>query len=250
MGHVNTPLGKRGLSAHALKTIAIVAMVIDHIAWALVPTRSLLGQAMHVLGRLTAPIMCFFIAEGYHHTRNLKKYAMRLGAFALISHVPFYYYENGRLPWSAGKIYLAPTSVIYTLFLGLIALVVHNNDKLSSQAKALTIAGLCAAAIPGDWAFFTVLWVLAFGANRGDFEKQASAYNRLAFLLPTLIIATRLIARASDWPAHICQFGVLLAIPVLRRYNGQLGGNKSTKWFFYVFYPLHLLIIGLIRWHR
>ena len=56
-------------------------MLIDHIAWAFVPTASLLGQVMHVIGRLTGPTMAYMLAEGYHYTRNVKKYAMRLGIF-------------------------------------------------------------------------------------------------------------------------------------------------------------------------
>ena len=60
------------MSSNTLKIIAITAMLTDHIAWAFVPSRSLLGQLMHIIGRLTAPIMCFLIAEGYHHTSNVK----------------------------------------------------------------------------------------------------------------------------------------------------------------------------------
>lgn len=89
---------KRGLSANTLKYIAIAAMLIDHIAWCFVDTYSVLGQIMHVIGRLTAPIMCYFIAEGYYYTRNVKKYLLRLGLFALISWAPFTFMEFGTFP--------------------------------------------------------------------------------------------------------------------------------------------------------
>ncbi len=62
----------RPLTANVLKYIAIAAMLIDHIAWSFVSDYSVLGQIMHVIGRLTAPIMCYFIAEGYYYTRNVK----------------------------------------------------------------------------------------------------------------------------------------------------------------------------------
>ena len=71
---------KQGLSGNQIKGIAIAAMTVDHLAWTLFPgydTRWFVLLA-HVIGRLTAPIMWFFIAEGYHHTRNVKKYACRL----------------------------------------------------------------------------------------------------------------------------------------------------------------------------
>ena len=59
-----------------LKYIVILAMLIDHIAWAFVPTASIPGQLMHFIGRLTAPTMAFFVAEGYIHTHNIKNYAL------------------------------------------------------------------------------------------------------------------------------------------------------------------------------
>ena len=68
---------KKGLTSDILKLIAVIAMVIDHIAWAFIPFNSIAGQIMHVIGRLTAPIMCFMIAEGYYKTNNVKKYAQR-----------------------------------------------------------------------------------------------------------------------------------------------------------------------------
>ena len=67
------------LNRNQLKYLVIAAMLIDHIAWAFVPTASLLGQAMHIIGRLTGPTMAYMLAEGYHYTRNVKKYALRLG---------------------------------------------------------------------------------------------------------------------------------------------------------------------------
>jgi TraX protein. len=60
------------LNRNHLKYLAIVAMVVDHVAWAFVPTVSLLGQLMHLFGRLTGPLMAFFLAEGYAHTRDVK----------------------------------------------------------------------------------------------------------------------------------------------------------------------------------
>lgn len=77
------------LNRNQLKYLVIAAMLIDHIAWAFVPTASLLGQVMHIIGRLTGPTMAYMLAEGYHYTRNVKKYAMRLGIFAVISWLPF-----------------------------------------------------------------------------------------------------------------------------------------------------------------
>ena len=86
------------LNRNQIKYLVIVAMLIDHIAWAFVPMQSLLGQVMHFIGRLTGPTMAYFLVEGYLHTRNVKKYAIRLGFFALVSWLPFTLFEFGVLP--------------------------------------------------------------------------------------------------------------------------------------------------------
>lgn len=226
----------RGMSAHTLKTIAIVAMVVDHVAWAFVPTNSALGQVMHAIGRLTAPIMCYFIAEGYHHTRNVVKYALRLAVFAVISHFAYYFFEFGRWPVSAEGINLYPTSVIYTLLLGLITLIVWNSDRLGTTLKGIIIFILCMAAIPGDGASFVVLCILGFGVFRGDFKKQAVAFL-VSMVVPSFVLSRQ-----------IFRVGSLLVIPLLRQYNGTLGGGTHSKWFFYIFYPLHLLVIGALKY--
>ena len=82
-----------GLSRDALKLIAIAAMTIDHIAWLLFPgyARGALPVLMHIIGRLTCPIMCYFIAEGYYHTKNFRAYAARLLLLAIVSHFAYLY---------------------------------------------------------------------------------------------------------------------------------------------------------------
>lgn len=69
-----------GLDRTQLKIIAIAAMVCDHIAWGFVEFMSPLGQFMHIIGRFTLPIMCFFIAEGFGHTSSKKGYIMSIGS--------------------------------------------------------------------------------------------------------------------------------------------------------------------------
>ncbi len=90
MTNISSLKEKCSLSGTALKVIAIIAMTIDHLAWmgiveysqAEVPVQIIL----HCIGRLTAPIMFFFVAEGYHHTRNYWKYLLRMALLAAVSH--------------------------------------------------------------------------------------------------------------------------------------------------------------------
>ena len=77
------------LNRTQLKYIAALAMLIDHIGAFFIPVTTPIGALCRIIGRLTAPIMCFFLAEGYEHTRSKLKYGIRLLIFALVSQ-PFY----------------------------------------------------------------------------------------------------------------------------------------------------------------
>ena len=151
-----------GLNRNQLKYLVIVAMLIDHIAWAFVPLDTLLGQVMHGIGRLTGPTMAYFVAEGYHYTRNVRKYAVRLGVFALFSWVPFVYFEYGTLPLviQDGSIvgFYPQFGVLYTLLLSLLAIWLWDRGTCSSSMKYLGTIGLCLLSLFGDWAIFDVLY--------------------------------------------------------------------------------------------
>ena len=81
---------KNGLSKAQLQYLAIIAMVADHAAWGFLDFENPIAFCIHIFGRLTLPIMCFFIAEGFAHTHDVRKYILRMAIFALISVVPFY----------------------------------------------------------------------------------------------------------------------------------------------------------------
>lgn len=235
------------LNRSQLKYIVIIAMLVDHIAWAFVPTGSPLGQIMHLIGRLTAPTMAFFIAEGYHYTRDFKKYALRLAIFALLSWVPFVFFETGKLPilFADGRIHidLANQSVIYTLFLGLTAIRLWDAQKPPKWLKIAGIIGICVISVIGDWMFMAVLWCLFFHIYRDDPRKKWTAFCIIgAFSASVMFLAT-------PWYSQLFQLGVFLA-PLLigLGYNGEPGKKSGfNKWFFYIFYPAHMVIIGLIK---
>ncbi len=237
------------LSADVIKYIAAAAMLIDHIAWCFVDTYSVPGQIMHTIGRITAPIMCYFIACGYHYTRNVKKYLLRLGIFAVISYIPFVYMETGALPFGVGEggIWFNPMqSVIYTLFLGLCALIAVHSENTSKPIRWLTVGILCVLSVFGDWPFFAVIWILLFDKFRGDFRKQAIAFAVSSVLLNFLVF---IVIMGITVKESLFQLGVLLALIPLYFYNEEKGRRGGfSKWFFYVFYPLHMLILGIIKY--
>lgn len=234
---------KYKITAYQLKVIAIVAMTIDHIAWMWVPATSPAGQIMHTIGRITAPIMCYLLAEGYIHTHNVRKYTLRLGITAVISAFAFCFFATGRILPAKGQPNLG---MIYTLFLALLALRTYDSERITGWKKRAVMVVLFAASLLGDWAGIGVIWPLMFYILRFDRKMQFKLYGYTAVAFAALIN----IEAAYKDPAHpyasFFQFGTMLALPLLNCYQGELGGKRSGKWFFYAFYPLHLVIIRLI----
>ena len=96
-------------------------------------------------------------------------------------------------------------------------------------------------AFPADWSSPAFLVIIYFGTNRGNFKKQM-----LLMLLWIAVYAT-VYAIFINPLYGIIQMGVPLTIPLLKMYNGQRGSFKGMKYFFYLYYPIHLVICGIIR---
>ncbi len=228
------------LNRNQLKYLAIIAMVIDHIAWSFVPTMSLAAQIMHFVGRLTGPVMAYMVFEGYMHTRDVKKYAIRLFIFSLISWIPYSLHENGKWPTPS-------FSVITSLFLGLIAIWVWDKAELNKGFKVAIIVGLCMLSIFADWPIFDVLWPLFLFVYRDDPVRKWRSFSAIAIGESVMAVLACFFTGGSY--GQVFQLGVLPVIPLLKyAYNGEPGNrNAFHKWFFYIFYPLHLLILALIE---
>ena len=247
---------RKGLTAYQLKIIAIIAMAINHLAHIVVllpidkGVMNTILIPMNMVGKLTIPIMCFFVAEGYYHTHDLKKYLLRMFIFAAISQIPFYLFENN-LPtdftgFIAGFLHF---NVIFSLAMGLLALTIWKSERLHSFLKILLVAVVTYLTKNSDWRIFAVLWILVFAAFRGDFKKQAAAFIILAavrvfiyYIEPGLNPAFSVVLSIKT---VILQSGTVLALIPLYFYNGQLG--RKTKYGFYIFYPAHLLVLAAIK---
>lgn len=245
---------KKVLDSNTVKVIAIAAMTVDHIAWAAFPgyPTELLPLLMHLIGRVTCPIMCYFIAEGYHHTRDVNKYTARLFLFALISHFAYIFasqdFQGGSsfIPFINGNV-LNQTGVMWSLAWGLVMLRVVNSPRIrGTWVKILLVILICLVSFPADWSCVAALCVLAIGTNRGKFKAQ------MLWMVFYVAIYAVVYAFALDPVYGILQMGVVLAIPILLLYNGQRGKsprvNRVMKWMFYLYYPLHLGVIGLWQW--
>ena len=209
-----------------MKIIALAAMTVDHLTSVLFPHYSLQPGVLvcHIIGRLAAPIFWFFIAEGYFHTQDRKRYGARLFAFG----IPF-------LPFQTSV--FNQTSVIWGLAWGLVALAVHEREGMGERTKSLLIFAITMIAFCADWSSITVLAIVWIGANRGNFNKQMLWVAVYAAVYGVFI-----------HPVYgAIQLFTALAIPLLKGYNRKRGEWKGMKWFFYLYYPLHLVICGVIR---
>ncbi|MBQ7895092.1 MAG: conjugal transfer protein TraX, partial [Oscillospiraceae bacterium] len=113
------------------------------------------------------------------------------------------------------------------------------------NTKAVLVVLLCLVSLPADWSCIASLCILAIGTNRGDFKTQMRWMLIYTAMYAVVYIFT------IDAVYGILQMAVALSIPVLKLYNGQRGKNRSInkamKWLFYIYYPLHLLILGLVQ---
>lgn len=226
------------MNRNTLKYIAVIAMLTDHIALAFIGMNNPAGVIMRVIGRLTAPIMCYFLAEGFFHTRSKKKYGTRLLAFALISQVPFSYLLTGRLLSSR-------LNMMFTLFFCFMILVCF--EKIGNRfLRILACLGIFLLCTKSDWGIVAPLWVIVFTAFRDDKKKM-----NICYLIVCLFWTARSISLAVGdgdiWYSGLWQAGTILALPILSIYNGEPGkSSKLSKWFFYWFYPIHILIIAVV----
>lgn len=241
------------LNSNELKLVAIIAMTVDHIAWAMFDGYSTapLPIFMHIIGRLTCPIMCYFIAEGYHYTKNINKYTFRLFAFAFVSHFAYIFASNAFvdfksfIPFYYGD-FLNQTSVMWSLAWGLVMLRIADSKKIKIICKVLLVILICIITLPSDWSCIASLCIMAIGTNRGNFKKQ------MAWMIFYVALYSLVYFFAIDKVYGVLQMGVILSIPIIAMYNGSRGKNekinKFMKWFFYIFYPAHLFVIGLINY--
>ena len=231
------------LNANQLKIIAIIAMTIDHTVAIFMP-HGPLKMILRCIGRLAAPIMCYMIAEGYHHTSNRKRYLLRLILFALISHVPFNLSMNFALsPFVA-------TSVIWSLAMGLLALMIVKDEKLHPLLRMGGLLLCCLLAYTANWNYIAVLWVVLFGWFYGNKKMQIISFTLIGLTFhvgqqfKSLLGGLQTVENFRLW----YQLGIFLVIPLLLSYDGTHGKkSKFMKYLFYWYYPLHMVILQILK---
>ena len=232
------------LNSNHLKIIAIIAMTIDHIADLLYPGMPsiFISNVMHIIGRLTAPIMFFLICEGYYYTKDIKKYISRLFIFALISHFAYCFaFGINFIPFSTGNIF-NQTSIMWTLAWAVVALhIVHGKNNLKEWQKWLLIILINLITFSSDFSSIAVMAILFMYDRRGNLKSQM--ISMMAWLSLYALISYLFVSKTYG----LIAMTAILVYPLLKNYNGQCGKVKWLKWFFYLYYPLHLIIIGALR---
>lgn len=217
----------------SLKLLAAAAMLSDHIAcvffeegdmhrlgaWS---AQNYLYLILRIAGRISFPIFCYVLAQGFLTTRNVKKYLLRLSVFALLSEIPF------DLAFSGKVTDMRQQNVLFTMLIGLLVLcgMQHLKEAYMQQRVAVVLIG-CAAAV----------------LFRTD-------YSWFGVALPAVLYVFRTEARKGMcWAALLmCVEGgmecfAVLALPFCFRYSPQKEEYRLPKYFFYIFYPLHLVLL-------
>lgn len=230
------------INSDVLKIFAMMLMLTDHL-WATVVEGN---QWMTNIGRMAFPIFAFLIAEGFVHTSNFKKYALRLLAFGVISEIPF------NLIYSGSPIFPFHQNVMFTLLLGLLSIRAIDRFKQNKSVKSgirclLCVAGCLLLGTVGmvDYGAMGITTVIVFYVFR-DF-KLAPLGQLISLVLLYIVFfkgqSVVIDLFGYEYFLPLQGFGVLALIPIWL-YNGKRASkSKALKYAFYAFYPAHMLII-------
>ncbi len=222
------------LNGSWLKIIAMISMVIDHLGCFIFGEMDVtlfsfhgysltLAYAARCIGRIAFPIYAFLIVEGFKYTHDRKKYALNMAVFAVISEIPYNLVYSGTLRYSVQNVY-------FTLLLGFLMLctIEQFKEQKLKQALMLVVLFFVSIVINSSHTYTGVILIVVMYL----LDKHRA---------PQAIIGTALQPRFM--------YCSLLAYIPLNMYNGERGfiRGKAAKYFFYLFYPAHLLILYFMK---
>lgn len=203
------------MNSFKLKVLACILMFIDHLGAIIFIN----NDYLRIIGRLSFPIFAFMIVEGYFHSKDIKKYFIRLGLFAIIPQIPY------TIAFGPGTL-----NIFFTLFIGLLA--IFLEEKIANRFLkylAVILLVIFAQVIEVDYGFYGVLLIYIFKIFRNNFKALFFSF---------------LILNLSVFNLYSFQYYSIFSLIFIRLYNGQLGlRNLWVKYGFYLFYPLHILAI-------
>lgn len=242
-------------SADMLKLTAMITMLIDHIGAGIleyliiqVPlsreTNEILitiDQVLRLIGRISFPLYCFLLVQGFFHTKSRLKYAGNLLLFALLSEYPFDFIFSGGLDFSS-------SNVLFTLLIGLLTMwgIEKAGSKIFLQVLISAIGIFTATILHTDYSWMGILLILSLYFLRDNRFWQCT----ISFIL----FFSALVFRSagyynSIWRSALRQlsseYTLIFSFWIMYRYNGRRY-LKRGKYLFYSFYPVHLLLLGAI----
>lgn len=262
-----------GLPSSALRNIAVISMMIDHIGMVLyspylVETEVAnwysdpLFCTLSTIGRLAFPLFAYMIAEGAFYTHDRKKYALKLFVLSMVSIVPYHLaFNRTYFSWKS-------QNVFFGLLLGLLAIMVIEwiDKKCAGKPatktrapktffKVWVLAMICAVAqvMKTDFGLMGVLLILAFYFFRDDRKKQftwaivafvAGFYLYSLFFFTKYIGGYESLAKYSQFILNYQtrEIAGLLSFIIIAIYNEEKG-KSLPRGFYYWFYPVHLLVL-------
>lgn len=232
------------LNRDTIKYIAMLTMLLNHIAHIFLERGTPLYEIFQDIGFFTAPVMCFFLVEGYEHTRSRVKYGLRLLLFAAVSQVPFYLAFGYR-----------QLNMIYTLFCCFLILVVMERVDSPLLKMGFSMLLVFATAL-GDWPIVAPILTILLANDWGDRKMLARGFCLTYLLFALLNVQSYMNGEPGDLTLYAVVHALLSGLAILAAagttlvlYNGERAqrGRTFSKWFFYVFYPGHLLLLYLIK---
>lgn len=218
------------MSVFVLKLIGIISMLFDHTGYIIYKNFSF----MNYIGRFAFPIFAFLITEGFIHTRDVKKYFLRLFLFALISQAPYMLFISTFTS-------IFELNILFTFCLGLLMLILL--EKINNRfLKALIVIFTCiiAQTFKFDYGWFGIATIFIFY----KFKDNKILMNTLFVLSALILNLIRFINTSYSYNFIFFFLFYLIALLFINLYNGKKG--KSIKYFFYIFYPTHLIVLYLI----
>ena len=219
------------MNRNLLKIIAVVSMLVDHIGAYLFPDILI----FRIIGRIAFPIFAYFIAEGWKRTRSKKKYFFMLVIFAVISQIPYFLLRRN-----------LELNILFTFILSIALIYFIEKYKNNSILSMLGLAGIFLISVIGhifgiiDYGIIGILIpaIIYFVSNK---NLSFLFFGILLCLIPLEIYLLDSITFQNS-----IQFFSLISLFLLYLYNGEKG-KINLKYFFYIFYPLHLLVIYIIK---
>ena len=245
------------LNAYQLKWIAIIGMFLSHALiawWAIIP--EWLRFPMYISGGVTFPIMAYFVAEGYRHTSNLKRYMLRLFLVGLAA-LPFHIVALS-VPFGAGNPMLYPwVNIMFSILLSLCVLRLYDKIKHRIVFWLLYIIVIVPVSLLFfEWYFIGVTMVLMSHIIRNEKARRIVPPMFAGVFMMAIAILTGsnitpdqyadfFVLRPEFQALQIAfSFGCMFVAVLLLAYNGERG--RKSKWLFYVFYPAHFVLLAAV----